>query len=87
MTATYTPVATLIAQMFRPQARYTSISITYGVAVAIWAGLSPLTATWLYASTGTIWSVIVMFFGLAFLSIVCTLLAPQLRDEGSEAAL
>jgi MFS family permease len=81
MTATYAPVATIIAQMFRPQARYTSISITYGVAVALWAGLSPLTATWLYAETGTIWSVILMVFALALLSIACTVLAPQLRDE------
>jgi MFS family permease len=81
MTATYAPVATIIAQMFRPQARYTSVSITYGVAVALWAGLSPLTATWLYSETGTIWSVILMLFAFALLSIICTVLAPQLRDE------
>lgn len=81
MTATYAPVATLIAQMFRPQARYTSISITYGVAVAVWAGFSPLIATWLYASTGTIWSVLAMMFVLTLLSIACTVVAPQLRDE------
>ena len=85
MTATYAPVATIIAQMFRPQARYTSISLTYGVAVAVWSGLSPLIATWLYAVTGTIWSVIVMFFALTLISIVCTVLAPQLRDEVAEA--
>ena len=84
MTATYAPVATIIAQMFRPRARYTSISITYGVAASVWAGLSPLTATWLYSRTGTIWSVIVMFFALTLISIVCTVLAPQLRDEAAE---
>jgi MFS family permease len=86
MTATYAPVATLMAQMFGPQARYTSIAISYGVAVAVWAGLSPLTATWLYAETGTIWSVIVMFVALAALSIVCTALAPQLRDDAVVSA-
>lgn len=84
MTATYAPVATMLAQMFRPQARYTSISITYGVAVAAWAGLSPLAATWLYALTGTIWSVILLMFALAAVSIACTVLAPQLHDANAE---
>lgn len=81
LTATYAPVATVMTQLFRPQARYTSISITYGTAGALWAGLSPLTATWLYARTGTIWSVILLFFAMAALSLVCTIIAPQLSDE------
>lgn len=74
-------MATILAQLFVPQARYTSISLSYGVAAAFWAGLSPIAATFLYDWTGTIWSVLVMFFGMAVLGIVCTAIAPQHKDK------
>ena len=37
MSATYAPIAAILAQMFRPQARYTSIALSYGVGAAIGA--------------------------------------------------
>ena len=81
MSATYAPIAALLAQMFRPQARYTSIALSYGVGAAIWAGFSPWFATQLIAWTGNIWSVIAMFTGMAILAAICTKLAPQHSDE------
>ncbi|HEY9308334.1 MAG TPA: MFS transporter [Microbacterium sp.] len=81
MSATYAPIAAILAQMFRPQARYTSIALSYGVGAAIWAGFSPWFATQLIAWTGSIWSVIAMFTGMALLAGICTRLAPQHSDE------
>jgi MFS family permease len=81
MTATYAPVATILAQMFVPEARYTSLSIAYGTGAAIWAGLSPVTATFLFAATGTVWSVIAFYIALTIISMVCLVLAPQHKEE------
>nr|WP_274637097.1 MFS transporter [Microbacterium bovistercoris] len=81
MSATYAPLATILTQMFRPQARYTSVALAYGVGAAIWAGFSPWFATQLVAWTGSIWSVIVMFTAMAALAAACTKLAPQHSDE------
>lgn len=86
MSATYAPIAAILAQMFRPQARYTSIALSYGVGAAIWAGFSPWFATQLIAWTGDIWSVIAMFTGMAVLSGICTKLAPQHSDEAPVTA-
>ncbi|MFH8252532.1 MFS transporter [Microbacterium sp. B2969] len=81
MSATYAPIAAILAQMFRPQARYTSIALSYGVGAAVWAGFSPWFATQLISWTGSIWSVIAMFTGMAVLAAICTKLAPQHSDE------
>lgn len=81
MSATYGPVAAVLSQMFRPQARYTSISLTYQVAGAVFGGLSPLASTLLYQATDTIWSVIVLLIAMCALSIVCLALAPQYEDD------
>lgn len=86
MSATYAPIAALLAQMFRPQARYTSIALSYGVGAAIWAGFSPWFATQLIAWTGDIWSVIAMFTAMAVLAGICTKLAPQHSDEAPVTA-
>jgi MFS family permease len=81
MSATYAPLATILTQMFRPQARYTSVALAYGVGAAIWAGFSPWFATLLVAWTGSVWAVIAMFTAMAILAAVCTKFAPQHSDE------
>jgi MFS family permease len=86
MSGTYAPIAAILAQMFRPQARYTSIALSYGVGAAIWAGFSPWFATQLIGWTGSIWSVIAMFTGMAILAGICTKLAPQHSDEAPVTA-
>ncbi|WP_164234602.1 MFS transporter [Microbacterium hydrocarbonoxydans] len=86
MSATYAPIAAILAAMFRPQARYTSIALSYGVGAALWAGFSPWFATQLVAWTGSIWSVIGMFIGMAIIAGICTRLAPQHSDEAPVTA-
>ncbi|TCP47319.1 putative MFS family arabinose efflux permease [Tamaricihabitans halophyticus] len=77
MTSIYGPIATFLSQMFRPQARYTSISLSYQLAGAIFGGLSPLVSTLLFQATGSIWPVIALLVGMCVLSAACVLVAPQ----------
>lgn len=81
MSATWAPLSALMAQMFRPQARYTSMSLAYGIGAAVWGGLSPIAATALQAGTGTIWAVVGLFAFLSIVAWVSTFLAPQYDDE------
>lgn len=81
MSATWAPLATIMAQMFRPQSRYTSMSLAYGLGAAIWGGLTPIAATWLMGVTGSVWSVIILISGMAVINFVAMYLAPQYSDE------
>ncbi|MCM1013048.1 MULTISPECIES: MFS transporter [unclassified Brevibacterium] len=81
MSATWAPLSALMSQMYRPQARYTSMSLAYGVGAAVWGGLSPIAATTLQAATGTVWSVIGLFAFLSIVAWVSTALAPQHKDD------
>ncbi len=83
MSATWAPLSALMSQMYRPQARYTSMSLAYGVGAAVWGGLSPIAATSLQAGTGTVWSVIGLFAFLSVVAWVSTALAPQHSDDDS----
>ncbi|NSC19873.1 MHS family MFS transporter [Streptomyces albus subsp. chlorinus] len=85
MAATYGPVAAVLAQMFRPQARYTSISVTYQVAGALFGGLSPVVSTLMFQATDSIVPVIVLLVAMCALSIACLLKAPQHTDDATPA--
>ncbi|MEU3191735.1 MFS transporter [Streptomyces sp. NPDC006992] len=85
MAATYGPVAAVLAQMFGPQARYTSISVTYQVAGALFGGLSPVVSTLMFQATDSIVPVIVLLVAMCALSIACLLRAPQHTDEAATA--
>lgn len=80
LSGAWAPLSTLMAQMFRPQARYTSMSLSYGIGAAVWGGLSPAIATGLLVATGNFWSVIAFFGLLALLAILGTVFAPQHSD-------
>ena len=84
LAAAYGPIAAVLSQMFKPQARYTSISLAYQGAGAIFGGLSPLVSTLMYKATGSIWPVIALLIGMCVLSIVCLLFAPQHVDEATD---
>jgi MFS family permease len=81
MNGTWAPLASIMSQMFDAESRQTSLSVSYGVGNAIWAGLSPIMATALFAWTGTVLSVIFLYVGMALLSAFCLVLAPQFRDN------
>ena len=85
MNGTWVPMASIMSQMFNAEARQTSLSFSYNVGNAIFAGFSPVVATALFNWTGSIWSVILMYIGLAVLSMICLALAPQIRDHVFDA--
>ncbi|WP_031509642.1 MFS transporter [Streptomyces megasporus] len=80
MAATYGPIAAVLSQMFEPQARYTSISLSYQVAGAIFGGLSPLACTALLAVFDSVVPVIALLVAMCVMSIVCLRFAPQYSD-------
>ncbi|MFC4137853.1 MULTISPECIES: MFS transporter [unclassified Microbacterium] len=81
LSGAWAPLSTLMAQMFRPQARYTSMSLSYGIGAAVWGGLSPVIATALIAATGTFWSAVVFFAVLCLLAVFGAYFAPQHSDN------
>ncbi|HEX5566262.1 MAG TPA: MFS transporter [Streptomyces sp.] len=82
MAATYGPIAAVLSQMFEPQARYTSISLSYQVAGAVFGGLSPLVCTALLAVFGSVAPVIALLVVMCAVSIACLRRAPQHSDTG-----
>ncbi|WP_129661240.1 MFS transporter [Rothia halotolerans] len=84
MSATYGPMATAMSQMFRPLARYTSISVAYQAAGAIFGGLSPIAATLMFQATGSIWPIIGLLAGMCALGAICLAAAPQYVDDVDE---
>lgn len=83
MAAVYGPMARVLAQMFPPRTRYTSISLSYQVAGAIFGGLSPIACTALLAATGSILPVVGLLMAMAAVSMVCLFRAP--RHDDAEA--
>lgn len=86
MSATWAPLSALMTHMFKPEGRYTSISLGYGIGAAVFGGLSPLAASSLYAATGNIWSVVGLFGVLSVIAWVSTMFAPQYQDDVDDAA-
>ena len=81
MSATWAPLSELLTHAFRPQSRYTSMSLAYGIGAAIFGGLSPLAASTLMVWTdGNVWSVVVLFGVLALIAFVSTLFLPKHSD-------
>ncbi|WP_129658789.1 MFS transporter [Rothia uropygialis] len=81
LSGAWAPLSTLMAQMFKPQARYTSMSLAYGVGAAVWGGLSPAIASGLLAATDSIWSVVAFFGLLSLVAWLGTAFAPQYSDS------
>lgn len=80
LSGTWAPLASLMSQMFRPQSRYTSVSLASTVGDAIWGGLVPIAGPALIALTGSVWSVVALYVGLTLCAWICTRRAPQYSD-------
>ncbi|QIM15990.1 MHS family MFS transporter [Leucobacter insecticola] len=81
LSGAWAPLSTLMAQMFRPQARYTSMSLSYGLGAAVWGGLSPAIASLLLIATGgNFWSVVGFFGLLTIAAFIGVRFAPQHSD-------
>ncbi|WP_051580151.1 MFS transporter [Pseudonocardia acaciae] len=85
LAATYGPIAAVLAQMFPPAARYTSISLSYQVAGAIFGGFSPLVCTALLAAFGGIAPVVALLVLMCLVSIGCLVGAPRFHDPAPAA--
>ena len=81
LSGAWAPLSTLMAQMFRPQSRYTSMSLSYGLGAAVWGGLSPAIASLLLVATGgNFWSVVGFFGLLTVAAWIGVRFAPQHSD-------
>ncbi|MFC3174457.1 MFS transporter [Novosphingobium bradum] len=70
--ATYGPVASLLAEMFPPRVRYSSMSIPYHIGTGYFGGFLPLISTYIVAKTGNpfsglwyTWGVVLVAFLVA----------------------
>lgn len=61
-----------VISLFKPQERFTGVSFSYNLGVAIFGGTSPMIARWLVEKTGIIYSpaFYIMFISIMFLSIM-----------------
>jgi MFS family permease len=81
MSATYGPAAAILAQLFPAPARYTSVSLSYQMAAALFGGFSPLVCTALVAAFGGVTPVIVLLVAMCALGIACLAGAPYFHDD------
>ncbi len=87
--ATYGPVAALLAEMFPPRVRYSSMSIPYHIGTGYFGGFLPFIASYIVARTGDpysglwyTWAVVLM----AFLVALWGLKGGLPRDYADDAA-
>jgi MFS family permease len=68
--ATYGPVAALLAEMFPPKIRYSSVSIPYHFGTGYFGGFLPLIATWIVARTGNPYSELWYTWGVVLVALI-----------------
>ena len=69
---TYGPVAALLAEMFPPQIRYSSMSIPYHFGTGYFGGFQPFIASYIAASTGDPYSGLWYTFAVVAMALVVT---------------
>jgi len=68
--ATYGPVAALLAEMFPPKVRYSSMSIPYHIGTGYFGGFLPFIAGYIVARTGDPYSGLWYTWGVVFMAMV-----------------
>ena len=69
---TYGPVAALLAEMFPPQIRYSSMSIPYHFGTGYFGGFQPFIASYIAASTGDPYSGLWYTFAVVAMALIVT---------------
>lgn len=79
-------LATMLAEMFDPEARTTGVNIGYQISNTLGGGLAPLVCTALVAAAGgAFWPVVVYSAVIAVIGVIATLVAsilPDVEDAG-----
>jgi MHS family proline/betaine transporter-like MFS transporter len=82
--------STFLAELFPTRLRYSGLSLTYGLASALFGGTAPALATFLVRRTGDALSPAWYATGLTVVVIACVLLVPETvgrpLDAGSDRA-
>jgi MFS family permease len=68
--ATYGSVAALLAEMFPPKIRYSSVSIPYHFGTGYFGGFLPLIATWIVHRTGNPYSELWYTWGVVLVALI-----------------
>lgn len=79
----YAPEASLFAELFPVEVRYTGLSLCANVGGAIGGGIAPIAATWVLATSGSITAVGVYLAAVAAISLLSTA-AMKLAVEGTK---
>jgi MFS transporter, MHS family, proline/betaine transporter len=83
-------LSAFLAELFPIRLRYSGLSLTYGLASALFGGTAPALATVLVRRTGELLPVAWYATGLAAVALACVLLAPETRrrrvDAGNDRA-
>ena len=69
----YAPEASLFAELFPVEVRYTGLSLCANIGGAIGGGLAPIVATWLLATYGSVTSVGIYLAAIATVSLLSTI--------------
>src|SRR3546814_6909602 len=84
---TFGPVAALLAEMFPPHVRYSSLSIPYHIGTGYFGGFLPLIASYIVARTGNAYDGLWYSGGvvlIAFLIAAFMLKDPRSEEQPSE---
>jgi MFS family permease len=87
--ATYGPVAALLAEMFPPKVRYSSMSIPYHIGTGYFGGFLPFIAGYIVARTGDPYSGLWYTWGVVLMALLVAwwgLPSGKPRDFGDNAA-
>lgn len=71
--ATYGPVAALLAEMFPPKVRYSSMSIPYHIGTGYFGGFLPFIASYIVAKTGNPYSGLWYTWGVVLIAFLVSL--------------
>ncbi len=69
----YAPEASLFAELFPVEVRYTGLSLAANIGGAIGGGVAPIAATWLLGNYGSVTSVGIYLAVIAAVSLACTM--------------
>ena len=71
---TYGPVAALLAELFPPRIRYSSMSIPYHIGTGYFGGFLPVVSQYIIASTGDAYAGLWYTWGVVLMALVVTVL-------------